>query len=152
MAKYWKVISSSGHTEFVALDLIVERRTVAQEQMVTALGSGCGSVGRVAASDSRGRRFKSSHRQKIILTVYCRLFWKDENKEKEAVIGRLKNKQMVTPNVLLDLLWVKLERSFWVAWDVLKTHVKKFSACFRLLVFASTNLFANGSPEWQDIS
>ena len=30
------------------------------------LGSGCGSVGRAVASDTRGPRFESSHRQKII--------------------------------------------------------------------------------------
>ena len=46
------------------------------------LGSGCGSVGRAVASDSRGPRFESSHRQKFILNVYCPLFWKDENKER----------------------------------------------------------------------
>ena len=28
-------------------------------------GSGCGSVGRAVASDTRGPRFESSHRQKI---------------------------------------------------------------------------------------
>ena len=42
-------------------------------------GSGCGSVGRAVASDTRGPRFKSSHRQKFI--------FKDENKEKEAGYG-----------------------------------------------------------------
>ena len=30
------------------------------------LGSGCGSVGRTVNSDTRGLRFESSHRQKII--------------------------------------------------------------------------------------
>ena len=29
-------------------------------------GSGCGSVGRAVASDTRGPRFESSHRQKFI--------------------------------------------------------------------------------------
>ena len=45
-------------------------------------GSGCGSVGRAVASDSRGLQFESSHRQKFILNIYCQLYWKDENKEK----------------------------------------------------------------------
>ena len=41
-----------------------------------ASGSGCGSVGRVVASDTRGPRFKFSHWQKIIymeqlFTVNC---------------------------------------------------------------------------------
>ena len=46
----------------------------------------CYSVGRAVASDSRGPRFESSHRQKIILNIYCQLYWKDENKEKSARI------------------------------------------------------------------
>ena len=48
------------------------------------LGSGCGSVGRAVASDTRGPRFEYSHRQKFIYWtfIYCGLFWKDENKEK----------------------------------------------------------------------
>ena len=43
---------------------------------VETMGSGCGSVGRAVASDSRGPRFESSHRQKFIyiellFTVNC---------------------------------------------------------------------------------
>ena len=54
------------------------------------LGGGCGSVGRVVASDTRGPRFKSSHWQKFIyiehlFTVNCEL--KRRNKEKEAGNG-----------------------------------------------------------------
>ena len=33
---------------------------------INIVGSGCGSVGRAAASDTRGPRFESSHRQKFI--------------------------------------------------------------------------------------
>ena len=44
------------------------------------------SVGRVVASDSRDTRFESSHRQKFILNIYCRRYWKDENKEKNYMI------------------------------------------------------------------
>ena len=52
------------------------------------VGSGCGAVGRVVASDTRGPGFESSHRQ-LLLNIYllltvCR---KDENKEKEAGNG-----------------------------------------------------------------
>ena len=51
-------------------------------------GSGCGSVGRADASDTRGPRFKSSHQQKnIYILKICLLSTvnqKDENKEKEA--------------------------------------------------------------------
>ena len=47
-------------------------------------GGGCGSVGRAVTSDSRGPWFESNHWQKIILKIYCQLYWKDENREKEA--------------------------------------------------------------------
>ena len=54
-------------------------------------GSGCGSVGRAVAFDTRGQRFESSHRQKFILILNTCLLstvhWKDENKEKEAGYG-----------------------------------------------------------------
>ena len=51
-------------------------------------GCGCGAVGRAVASNTRGPRFESSHRQ-LLLNIYllltvCR---KDENKEKEAGNG-----------------------------------------------------------------
>ena len=51
------------------------------------MGSGCGSVGRAVASNWRGPRFESSHREKFILNIYCQLYLKDENKEKEAGNG-----------------------------------------------------------------
>ena len=54
------------------------------------VGSGCDSVGRVVASDSRGQRFESSHWQHFILNIYCQLYWKDENKEKEVGNGPFK--------------------------------------------------------------
>ena len=37
-------------------------------------GSGCDSVGRVVASDSRGPQFDSSPQQNIILNIYCQLY------------------------------------------------------------------------------
>ena len=52
---------------------------------MSLMESGCGSVGRAVAFNARGPRFESSHRQKFILNTYCQLYWKDENKEKEAV-------------------------------------------------------------------
>ena len=55
-----------------------------EKQLLISRGSGCGSVARVVASDSRGPWFESSHRQKIILNIYCQLYWKDENKEKRG--------------------------------------------------------------------
>ena len=56
-------------------------------------GSGCSSVGRAVASDIRGPRFESSHRQKFIyiehlFIVYCQLcIEKTKIKKKEAVDG-----------------------------------------------------------------
>ena len=60
------------------------------------MGSGCGSVGRAVASDTRGPRFESSHRQKFILNI-CLLstvYSKDENKEKDAGDGPLFKKKL----------------------------------------------------------
>ena len=63
-------------------------------QNILRRGSGCGSVGRAVASDTRGPRFESSHRQKFIFILnICLLsteYWKDENKEKEAGYGPFK--------------------------------------------------------------
>ena len=54
------------------------------QQKITITGSGCGSVGREVASNSRSPRIESSRRLKIISNINCRLYWKDENKEKEV--------------------------------------------------------------------
>ena len=71
--------------------------------IVPDLGSRSGgrSVGRAVTSDSRGPRFESSHQQKFILSIYCQLYWKDENKEKEAGNGPLKQEK----------LWILCKRS-----------------------------------------
>ena len=54
-------------------------------------GSGVGSVGRAVASDSRGPRFESNHRQKFKVNNYCQLYRKDENQEIEAGNGPFLN-------------------------------------------------------------
>ena len=53
------------------------------------MGSVGGSVGRAVASNTRGPRFEFSHWQKIILNICVQsiVYWKDENKEKEAGNG-----------------------------------------------------------------
>ena len=55
------------------------------------VGSGCGSFGRAVASNIRGPRFESSHLQKFIyilkISLLSTVYWKDENKEKEAGNG-----------------------------------------------------------------
>ena len=45
------------------------------------MDSGGGSVGRFWLQS------ECSHRLKFILNVYCQLYWKDKDKEKEAGIG-----------------------------------------------------------------
>ena len=53
---------------------------------------GCGSVDRAVASDARGLQFKFSHWQNLYWTyVNFQLYWKDENKGKEAGNGTIKN-------------------------------------------------------------
>ena len=47
-------------------------------------GSGCGSVGREVASDTRDPRFESRHRQNFFYQLHNR---KDENNEREAMNG-----------------------------------------------------------------
>ena len=58
---------------------------------VQPMGSGCDSVGRAVASDTRGPWFKSSHRQKLMyilnICLLSTVYWKDENNEKEAGNG-----------------------------------------------------------------
>ena len=65
------------------------------------MGSGGGSVGRAVAPDSRGPRLESSHRKKIILNIYS-LYWKDENKEKEAGNGPFLKKHLVLGRYLFQ--------------------------------------------------
>ena len=56
-----------------------------------AMGSGCGSVGRAVASNSRGPWFEFSHQQTFILNiVFCQLYWKYENKIKRGREGPFK--------------------------------------------------------------
>ena len=60
-------------------------------QTIELQGSGCRWVGRLVASNTWGPRFESNHRQNLNWTlVYCQLYWKDENKEKEAGNGPFK--------------------------------------------------------------
>ena len=70
--RLWGIDVSGYHSTLVCVE--------SDEQQ----GSGGGSVGRAVASDSRGPLFESSYWQKFILNIYCQLYWKDENKEKEA--------------------------------------------------------------------
>ena len=59
-----------------------------RHKQVIMQGSGCGSYGRVVASNTKGLQFDSSHRQNLYWPfVYCQLYWKDESKENEAAMA-----------------------------------------------------------------
>ena len=73
--------------------------------------SGCGSVGRVVDSNSRGPQFKSSHRQKFMWNVYCQLYWKDANKEKEAGICQFLKNNFVT--LICQSCFCKFHQIYW---------------------------------------
>ena len=61
------------------------------DKQIPAMGSGCGSVGRAVTSNTRSPQFESSQRQTFTQNIfYCQLYWKDENKEKEAGKGPFK--------------------------------------------------------------
>ena len=54
--------------------------------------SGCGSVDRAVASDTRGPRFESSHLQLLLNPYFLGIvIRKDKNKEKEVGKGTLKH-------------------------------------------------------------
>ena len=78
------------------------------------LGSDCDAVGRAVASDSRDLRFESSHQQILYyLLYYCQLYWKDENKEKVAGNGPLKNQLCLQVDAWSDNLpgdWCSIPR------------------------------------------
>ena len=71
---------------------VLSRSLSAVDVKIILGGSGCGSVGRAFASNSRGPRFEPSHWKKLYWTIQCQLYWKDENKEKEAENGPFKKK------------------------------------------------------------
>ena len=47
----------------VELPVIAAAKLLAEQYSILIRGSGCGSVGRAVASNSRGPRFESSHRK-----------------------------------------------------------------------------------------
>ena len=51
------------------------------------MGSGCGSVGRAVASNARGPRSESNHRQTYRADIYLSTELKRQNKEKEVGKG-----------------------------------------------------------------
>ena len=79
------------------------------------LGSGCSLVGRAVASDARGPRFVSSHRQTFILDIYLfsvNCIEKTKIKIKEAVNGPFFNSFLFvkarTQKVWLNLAFIDI--------------------------------------------
>ena len=64
-------------------------------------GSGGGSVGRVVASNSRGKQFESSHRQTFKMYIYC--IEKTKIKKKGPGMDHLK-KPLITNEVSIKFL------------------------------------------------
>ena len=71
------------------------------------MGSGCGSVGRAVASDTRVRSSNPVIGKNLFIKNICLLtseYWKDKNKEKEAGNGPFKKIVMVKPLDSLALI------------------------------------------------
>ena len=66
---------NSGLAAFVATKSTVEWGILTFSLLVFVCGD-CGSVGRAVTSNSRGPRFEYSHRQNLILNIYCQLLMK----------------------------------------------------------------------------
>ena len=88
-------------------------------KMSITVGSGCGSVGRAVASDTRDPRFQSSHQQNFYRTfVYCQLCWKDEKRPGMAHFLNANHK-------IVESIWL-VEKSL----DIQLHWLKKLSADF----------------------
>ena len=72
--------------KFSGIDSPISNKVKKLIQITSTLGSGCGSVGRAVASDTRCSRFESRHRQIFIehLLLSTALYWKDENNRKRG--------------------------------------------------------------------
>ena len=73
-------------------------------------GSGCGSVGRAVASNSRGPRFESSLWQTFILNIYCQLcIEKTKIKKKRPKMAHLIS---ITGWLVYSLTWFDSTRKY----------------------------------------
>ena len=59
--------------KLIAVDMKQSPGKTNQLSIACFKGSGCGSVGRAVASDNKGPRFKSSHRQIFYIQHICTL-------------------------------------------------------------------------------
>ena len=94
-------------------------------QMVIAIieetyASGCGSVGRAVASNTRDQLFESSHRQNCITNIFTISCWNkcrnDENEQKEAWNGPYFKNRKNSKCVIRHLSAVaSCRQTYWVA-------------------------------------
>ena len=86
---FTEYVQSKGQPAHVIL-----LNSISMIRIMPMSGNGCGSVGRAVASNTWGLQFESSHWQKFIcllnICLLSTVYWKDENKEKEAGNGPLK--------------------------------------------------------------
>ena len=83
-----------------------------QFRQILQFGSGCGSVGRAVASDTRGMWLISRHQQNLfVASINCQLFWVDQNKEKEAGNQNVQKLKKVAIKFIRTVYWKKLY--FW---------------------------------------
>ena len=88
------------------------------KKIATTVGSGCGSVDRAVASNTRGLWFKSSHQQNFILKIFTVNCEKTKIKEKEKEAGKGPFTNRVTAIASLKTISPtlnRLERGHWYA-------------------------------------
>ena len=108
-------------------------------------GSGCGSVGKAVASDTRVRGLNPVIGEVLLDIVNCQLYWKFENKEKEAENGPffLKKGHLVIPM----LRWIYPSKAC-AAWT-LDGSASRFNFC-SITAFCYNNSWAR--PYKQTVS
>ena len=85
------------------------------------IGSGCGSVGRVFASDLQ---LESSYWQDFIMNIFTVNCWKDENKEKEA--GNFKIVKCIYSHKTVDDVMYEFQNSALIPSGFLRTKMDAY--------------------------
>ena len=89
-------------------------KSIELSELCFHLGSGCGSVGRVVASNTRGPRFESSNRQDFIMNIFTVNCWKVEKKRKKRPgMAQWKNKRKCESRGFSSSRWCNRFGSKW---------------------------------------
>ena len=108
------------------------------------MGSCCGTVGRAVASDTRGPRFESSHRQNFINVFTINCIEKTKIKKKETVNGPFKKTQQLIQACITFYL-LKIAAVTRVCRSVINCRItfwglpKKWKLLFKCYYSRSTN-------------